>query len=74
MRQKPQTNRAEFKLSSLVATKQLSFNLLETLTPLLSDIFPDSAIAKNIKLSRTKSQAMITQILGPELTKKTLSK
>lgn len=60
MRQKPQTIRAEFKLSSLVATKQLSFN------------FPDSAIAKNIKLSRTKSQAMITQILGPELTKKNI--
>ncbi|KAI5647013.1 hypothetical protein NE865_01268 [Phthorimaea operculella] len=58
--------RAELKLAALIATKNLSFNLLDTLTPLLKDIFPDSEIAQKMTLCRTKGQAVVKQILGPQ--------
>lgn len=58
--------RAELKLAALIATKNLSFNLLDTLMPLLKDIFPDSEIAQKITLCRTKGQAVVKQILGPQ--------
>lgn len=59
-----QTRIAELKLTALFASKNLPFSLSDTLTPLLSSIFHDSNIAKNISLKRTKTTAIMTNVLG----------
>lgn len=58
------TRIAELKLSALFATNNLPFSLSDTLTPLLSTIFPDSKIAKNLTLKRTKTTAIMKNVLG----------
>ncbi|CAG9773219.1 unnamed protein product [Ceutorhynchus assimilis] len=49
---------AELKLCSMLATNDLSFLLMDTLTPLLKNVFPDSKIAQDIQLKRTKATAV----------------
>lgn len=39
---------------------------MDTLVPLLSNIFPDSNIAKSLEMGRNKATAVLTKILGPE--------
>lgn len=58
------TRIAELKLTALFATNNLPFSLSDTLTPLLSTIFPDSKIAKNLTLKRTKATAVMQNVLG----------
>jgi hypothetical protein len=58
--------RAELKLAGLLAANNLPFVLMDTLVPLLANIFPDSNIAKGLQMGRTKATAVVTQILGPE--------
>jgi len=59
-----QTRIAELKLTALFAFKNLPFSLSDTLTPLLSNIFSDSKIAKNLSLKRTKTTAIMRNVLG----------
>lgn len=56
--------RAELKLCLFLAAKNLSFSVMDTLTPLLGNIFPDSQIAKGLSLKRTKATAVIVESLG----------
>jgi len=42
----------------------LPFSLADTLTLLLSNIFSDSKIAKNLSLKRTKTTAIMKNVLG----------
>lgn len=58
------TRIAELKLTALFATNNLPFSLSDTLTPLRSTIFPDSKIAKNLTLKRTKATAVMKNVLG----------
>ncbi|KAG5886760.1 hypothetical protein JTB14_014195 [Gonioctena quinquepunctata] len=55
---------AEIKLSALLATNQLPFLLMDTLSPLLKIIFPDSKIAQKLNLKRTKATAIVCNSLG----------
>ncbi|CAG5109363.1 Similar to ZBED9: SCAN domain-containing protein 3 (Homo sapiens), partial [Cotesia congregata] len=68
-----QIKRAEFILAATVAVKCLSFSLMDTLTPIISKIFPDSKIAKQLSLKRTKTTAVIhslSTVLLEELNEK----
>ena len=56
--------RAEIKLTGLFATNYLAFRLMDVLSPLCQDIFPDSQIVKQFALRRTKSTALIKNALG----------
>lgn len=58
------TRIAELKLAALFVTKNLSFSLSDTLTPLLSSIFPDSKITKNMTLKRTKTTSIMKNVIG----------
>ncbi|KAG5886014.1 hypothetical protein JTB14_018431 [Gonioctena quinquepunctata] len=55
---------AEIKLSALLATNQLPFLLMDTLSPLLRIIFPNSKIAQKLNLKRTKATAIVCNCLG----------
>ncbi|CAD6208170.1 GSCOCG00010424001-RA-CDS [Cotesia congregata] len=68
-----QIKRAEFILAATVAVKCLSFSLMDTLTPIISKISPDSKIAKQLSLKRTKTTAVIhslSTVLLEELNEK----
>ncbi|KAK4292900.1 hypothetical protein Pmani_034361 [Petrolisthes manimaculis] len=52
--------RAEIKLTAFLAEHNVSINTVDHLTSLLKDIFPDSNIASELSLKRTKA----TRILG----------
>ncbi|XP_063239989.1 uncharacterized protein LOC134540887 [Bacillus rossius redtenbacheri] len=60
-----EVKRAEIKLAGLIASNNLPFSLVDTLVPLCADIFPDSKIAKNVTLGRTKATAVVKDVLGP---------
>lgn len=53
------TRRAELKLTGLLAANDLPFLLMDILGPLCKDIFPDSQVAKNISIRRTKATAIM---------------
>ncbi|CAG9837716.1 unnamed protein product [Diabrotica balteata] len=55
---------AELKLCALLASNNLPFLLVDTLTPLIQNIFPDSKIAKQLHLKRTKATSIICNNLG----------
>ncbi|CAG9773177.1 unnamed protein product [Ceutorhynchus assimilis] len=55
---------AEIKLCALFATKNLPFLLMDSLSPLLKNIFPDSKIAQQLSLKRSKATAIICNSLG----------
>lgn len=55
---------AEIKLCGLLASNNLPFLLMDTLTPLLKTIFPDSAIAQNLNLKRYKATNIVCESLG----------
>ncbi|CAH0551284.1 unnamed protein product [Brassicogethes aeneus] len=62
-RLKDQTKRAELKLCAFLVEHNLAIKLMDHLTPLLKNIFPDSEIAKNITGGRTKAKGVILNIL-----------
>lgn len=61
---KDDSRRAELKLCALLGSNNLPFILMDTLTPLLGNIFIDSKIAQNISLKRTKATVTLKQALG----------
>ncbi|KAJ8917902.1 hypothetical protein NQ315_002594 [Exocentrus adspersus] len=56
--------RAELKLCSLLASNNISFLFMDTLCPLMSDIFPDSKIASSIAMKRTKATTVLKENLA----------
>lgn len=56
--------RAELKLAGLLAANNLPFLLMDTLSPLCADIFPDSEIAGKLAVHRTKATALVKDSLG----------
>lgn len=55
---------AEIKLSALVAEHNLSFLLMNDLSEVLKECFPDSKIAENIKLKRNKCTEIVKNVIG----------
>lgn len=58
--------RAELKLAGFFAEHNIPFSLIDHLTQLQKDIFPDSEIAKGLRLGRTKLTVMIKNVIGQE--------
>ncbi|XP_026332324.1 uncharacterized protein LOC113239503 [Hyposmocoma kahamanoa] len=58
------TKISTIKLAAFVAEHRISSNTMNHLTDLLPQLCPDSKIAKNIKLKRTKVQAVINNCIG----------
>ncbi|GLV37563.1 hypothetical protein CBL_20375 [Carabus blaptoides fortunei] len=56
---------AEIRLCGFLAEHNLSFLTMDHLSPLLSKIFPDSKIAKDLAVRRTKAKAIITNVISP---------
>lgn len=59
-----QVKRAELKLAGLIAVNNLTFSVMDTLSPLIKDICPDSKIAGKLASRRTKTTHIVKQILG----------
>lgn len=55
---------AEIKLCALLASNNLPFLLMDTLTPLIKNIFPDSKIANQLNLKRSKATSILCNSLG----------
>jgi hypothetical protein len=55
---------AEIKLSAFVIEHNISFNTMDHLSELIRTTFSDSEIAKNVKCNRTKTRAIITNVIG----------
>lgn len=68
--QKMQTKRAEIKLAGLLAEKNLPFSLMDVLSPLCHDLFPDSEIAKQISAKRMKATSILKNAIGKEFKEK----
>jgi len=57
--------RAEIKLSAFFANNNVAFQVVDMLTPVLKDIFPDSKIAQGIQLHRKKCTTIISNVIAP---------
>lgn len=55
---------AELKLAAFMAEHKIPHASMDHLSDLLVDAFPDSNIAKNVKLKHTKLQVIINNVLG----------
>lgn len=55
---------AEIKLCGFLAEHNISFRTMDHLAPLLAKVFPDSKIAKNLSIKRTKARNIITNVIG----------
>lgn len=56
---------AEIKIAAFFAEHNLAFHLIDHLTPLLKEIFPDSKICSKLELHRTKCTSIINKIIAP---------
>lgn len=57
-----QVKRAKLILSAVVASKCLSFSVMDVFGPLIPKIFPDSKAAKKFSMKRTKTTAMVKNL------------
>ena len=64
---KEKTVRAEVLHTNFMAHHNMSFLTAEHLSPLYSNMFPDSKIAKNFNCSRTKTTAILNEAMRPAL-------
>lgn len=55
---------AEIKLSCFFAEHNIPFRAMDHLSPLLAQVFPDSNIAKDISIKRTKTKNIITNVIA----------
>ncbi|CAG5090686.1 Similar to ZNF862: Zinc finger protein 862 (Homo sapiens) [Cotesia congregata] len=58
------TSRAEIQFCSFLAEHNLSFKVMDHLTPLLQECFPDSEIVKQMRLKSSKSVCVIKNVIG----------
>lgn len=56
--------RAEIKMASFIAEHNLPFSVMDHLSDLVKEAFPDSAIAKQFKSKRTKTRCIIKNVLA----------
>lgn len=59
-----QAKLAEIKICGFLAEHNISFLTVDHLDRVLKDCFPDSIIAKNVSLKRTKATAITTNVIG----------
>lgn len=59
-----QTRRAEILLCGFISEHNLSFNLMNHLTAVCKQAFPDSKIANSMNLSRTKATSIVVNVIG----------
>ncbi|KAL4132488.1 hypothetical protein QTP88_009627 [Uroleucon formosanum] len=55
---------AEIKITAFLAEHNISFNTMDHFSDLIKTCFPDSKIAKNIHLKRTKTTAIMKNVIG----------
>lgn len=63
-KEEPNVQTAEIKLTSFLVEHNLSFRNMDHLTDLLKETFPDSKIAQQISLKRTKATAIACSVIG----------
>ncbi|CAI6358544.1 unnamed protein product [Macrosiphum euphorbiae] len=63
--QEPKIKNNDIKISAFFAEHNLAFHLIDHLTPLLKEIFPDSKIFSKLELHRTKCTSIINKIIAP---------
>ncbi|XP_008182864.1 uncharacterized protein LOC103309369 [Acyrthosiphon pisum] len=61
---KSQIQRAEIKIAAFISEHNVAFLAADHLPGLLKDCFPDSEIAKGISTKRTKTTAIIKNVIG----------
>lgn len=61
-----QIKKAEIRTSAFMARHNVPFNLNTHLTKLMIKNFPDSKIAAGMKLGRTKSTAIVNNVVGAQ--------
>lgn len=61
---KPSVEEAEIKLMSFIVEHNLPFRSTDHLTDLLTQVFPDSKIAQEISLKRTKATATASSVIN----------
>ena len=59
-----ETKRAELKICSFLAEHNISFRVMDHLSPLISETFHDSAIARGFSCKRTKAAALTYNVLA----------
>jgi len=59
------TKRAELKLAGFIAANNLPFTVMDTMAPLLKNLFPDSKIAEKLHSKREKTSTTLKNVLGP---------
>lgn len=64
VKQQESVHRAEIMLAGYFAEHNLPFLASDHLIEVLKNIFPDSTIAKNINMKRTKTTAVIKNVIG----------
>ncbi|KAE9522199.1 hypothetical protein AGLY_017459 [Aphis glycines] len=61
---KTQIQRAEIKIAAFISEHNIAFLAADHLPVLLQECFPDSEIAKGISTKRTKTTAIIKNVIG----------
>ncbi len=59
-------HRAEIKMAAFVVEHNVSFQTMDHLSDLLTDIFPDSAIAEKFKSKHTKTRCIVKHVLAAQ--------
>lgn len=59
------TKRAEVKMAVVLAQHNIPLAIMDHLSPLFHDIFPDSRIAKGFSAARTKTTCIVNMALRP---------
>jgi len=57
------TKKAEILVSGFISEHNLSFNIMDHITALCKEIFVDSKIASNLSMGRTKTAAIVKNII-----------
>lgn len=63
---------AELRIAAFAAERNIAFNVLDHLSQIISGSFTDSEIAKTFSASRTKTTALVKNVLGAYSFEKTI--